>query len=74
MRGRPGQSENYAEDQRVGGNVQIKVRHAVHQDCDNASNAAETNSAVVAVIGPPIMPYRLGEYPEDRAENKNAPR
>lgn len=65
----PGHRQDNSEDQCIGGDIQIKVREAMHQNCRNTSNATQRHGFVEMLFRVPIVPDGLGEYPEDRTEH-----
>src|SRR5467141_2416231 len=65
-------SQRDGEDQRIGGNVQIKVGQTVHQNSGDTSDATETNSGVKAIFRLPVTPDGACEDPENRTKHQDA--
>ena len=71
---RPGQRHDYCEHQRIGGDIEIKVGQAVHENCHNTPYATQRDGFVETLCRFPVPPGGLGEHPEDRAKRQNSAR
>src|SRR5258706_10652498 len=67
----PSQSKCDDEDQRIGGNVQIKVGQTVHQNGGDTSDATKTNPGVKAIFRLPVTPDGAYEDPENRPKHQH---
>src|SRR5947208_15563206 len=71
MSARPGHRQNNGEDQCVGGNIQIKVGHAMHQNGPDTPNASQGNGFVKTFFRFPVTMRGSGQDPEDGAKHQN---
>jgi len=74
MHVRPGQCQDYSEHQRIGGDIQIKVGQAVHQNRRNTPDATQGNGFVETFFRFLELTGGLGEHPEDRPKHQNSAR
>src|SRR6266478_1781137 len=74
MHVRPGQCQDYSEHQRIGGDIQIKVGQAVHQNRRNTPDATQGNGFVETFFRFLVLTGGSGEHPEDRTKHQNSPR
>src|SRR5439155_2892464 len=68
------QCQDYCEHQRIGGDIEIKVGQAVHEDCRNTPDATQRYGFVETLFRFPVPTEGLDEHPKDRAKHPNCNR
>src|ERR1700704_4604655 len=69
---RPGQCQDYCENQGIRGDIQIEVGQAVHQNCRDTPDRTQRDGTCEALPCCPVVTDSSYENPEDRAKHQDA--